>query len=184
VRICGGGKTDGLVEAPRRLAGSLACRRRLFKFVLDHGVEPVVLGQAEQKIHTVDLAPDNEFLTRGAHVRPEGGARCDFTAMAPRRDNPLCRSAAHLSKGVCLAWPWTCALLRAVDGSFGSDSPVVLHRRGRRLIPDSFRARRMPITAESGHVWTAPGWQELSSRVQQWSEQPCVRPVSITESFR
>jgi hypothetical protein len=27
-------------------------------------------------------------------------------------------------------------------------------------------------------VWTAPGWQELSSRVQQWSEQPCVRPVS------
>src|SRR5260370_31022852 len=23
-----------------------------------------------------------------------------FTAMAPRRDNPLCRSAAHLSKGV------------------------------------------------------------------------------------
>jgi hypothetical protein len=29
-----------------------------------------------------------------------------------------------------------------------------------------------------GHVWTAPGWQVLSSRVQQWSEQPCVRPVS------
>jgi hypothetical protein len=28
------------------------------------------------------------------------------------------------------------------------------------------------------HVWTAPGWQVLSSRVQQWSEQPCVRPVS------
>ena len=29
-----------------------------------------------------------------------------------------------------------------------------------------------------GHVWTAPGWQGISSRVQQWSEQPCVRPVS------
>jgi hypothetical protein len=29
-----------------------------------------------------------------------------------------------------------------------------------------------------GHVWTAPGWQEFSSRKQQWSEQPCVRPVS------
>ena len=28
------------------------------------------------------------------------------------------------------------------------------------------------------HVWTAPGWQEFSSRKQQWSEQPCVRPVS------
>src|SRR5215831_11602430 len=33
-------------------------------------------------------------------------------------------------------------------------------------------------TAVTGHVWTAPDWQELSSRVQQWSEQPCVRPVS------
>ena len=29
-----------------------------------------------------------------------------------------------------------------------------------------------------GHVWTAPGWQVLSSRVQEWSWQPCVRPVS------
>jgi hypothetical protein len=34
------------------------------------------------------------------------------------------------------------------------------------------------MMAALGHVWTAPGWQELSSRVQQWSEQPCVRPVS------
>src|SRR5262245_485496 len=27
------------------------------------------------------------------------------------------------------------------------------------------------------HVWTAPGWQELSSRPQAGSVQPCVRPV-------
>ena len=27
-----------------------------------------------------------------------------------------------------------------------------------------------------GHVWTAPSWQELSSRKQHWSVQPCVRP--------
>jgi hypothetical protein len=27
-------------------------------------------------------------------------------------------------------------------------------------------------------VWTAPGWQGISSRRQAWSEQPCVRPVS------
>jgi len=46
------------------------------------------------------------------------------------------------------------------------------------LSPDCFRAGADAVTAESGHVWTAPGWQELSSRVQQWSEQPCVRPVS------
>ena len=28
-----------------------------------------------------------------------------------------------------------------------------------------------------GHVWTAPSWQGLSSRVQHWSVQPCVRPI-------
>ena len=28
------------------------------------------------------------------------------------------------------------------------------------------------------HVWTAPSWQELSSRLQDWSVRPCVRPVS------
>src|SRR6476619_1211792 len=28
-----------------------------------------------------------------------------------------------------------------------------------------------------GHVWTAPGWQGLSSRLQHWSVQPCVRPL-------
>ena len=27
------------------------------------------------------------------------------------------------------------------------------------------------------HVWTAPCWQELSSRLQHWSVQPCVRPL-------
>src|SRR4029450_9748234 len=30
--------------------------------------------------------------------------------------------------------------------------------------------------SERGHVWTAPGWQELFSRLQHWSVQPCVRP--------
>jgi hypothetical protein len=63
-----------LLEAPRRLAGSLAGRRRLLKFVLDHGVEPVVLGQAEQKIHTVGLAPGHEFLTREPAVRTHQNA--------------------------------------------------------------------------------------------------------------
>src|SRR6478609_8848721 len=32
-------------------------------------------------------------------------------------------------------------------------------------------------TAEKCHVWTAPSWQELSSRKQHWSVQPCVRPL-------
>ena len=33
-------------------------------------------------------------------------------------------------------------------------------------------------TSARCHVWTAPSWQELSSRLQSWSVQPCVRPVS------
>ena len=32
-----------------------------------------------------------------------------------------------------------------------------------------------------GHVWTAPSWQGLSSRVQHWSVQPCVRPLSAVD---
>ena len=31
--------------------------------------------------------------------------------------------------------------------------------------------------SEKCHVWTAPSWQELSSRTQPWSVQPCVRPL-------
>ena len=43
----------------------------------------------------------------------------------------------------------------------------------------SFRKRiEGSQSSAMGHVWTAPGWQGISSRVQQWSEQPCVRPVS------
>ena len=31
---------------------------------------------------------------------------------------------------------------------------------------------------------TAPSWQELSSRLQHWSVQPCVRPVSAAHEGR
>src|SRR5262245_39766803 len=32
------------------------------------------------------------------------------------------------------------------------------------------------------HVWTAPSWQEFSSRMQHWSVQPCVRPCSAVHT--
>jgi hypothetical protein len=32
-------------------------------------------------------------------------------------------------------------------------------------------------TSVQCHVWTAPSWQEHSSRLQRWSVQPCVRPL-------
>src|SRR5712672_2679096 len=47
-----------------------------------------------------------------------------FTAIALRRDNPLCRRAAHLSRGV-LGLAVDMRLLRAVDGSFGSLSDQI-----------------------------------------------------------
>src|SRR6478609_1668209 len=33
------------------------------------------------------------------------------------------------------------------------------------------------VSLALSHVWTAPSWQELSSRKQHWSVQPCVRPL-------
>jgi hypothetical protein len=50
--------------------------------------------------------------------------------------------------------------------------------RGRR-VPASLRG---PGTACLLSPGTAPGWQGISSRVQQWSEQPCVRPVSAVHA--
>jgi len=49
-----------------------------------------------------------------------------------------------------------------------------------RVIRVVFLASRPPPLAlrNSPPCPTGSGWQELSSRVQQWSEQPCVRPVS------
>ena len=53
--------------------------------------------------------------------------------------------------------------------------------RGCQPLPVCPRNRTYRCTALNdamGHVWTAPGWQELSSRMQHWSVQPCVRPIS------
>src|SRR4249919_532529 len=41
---------------------------------------------------------------------------------------------------------------------------------------ESGRVAEHPWTSQKCHVWTAPSWQELSSRKQHWSVQPCVRP--------
>jgi hypothetical protein len=47
----------------------------------------------------------------------------------------------------------------------------------RQLLPTADMSQHTPWAA-TGHVWTAPGWQGISSRAQVWSEQPCVRPVN------
>ena len=45
-------------------------------------------------------------------------------------------------------------------------------------MPYSGRITRRQLTSALCHVWTAPSWQGISSRLQYWSVQPCVRPVS------
>ena len=44
--------------------------------------------------------------------------------------------------------------------------------------PNSRHAIAWQQNVATCHVWTAPSWQELSSRLQHWSVQPCVRPLS------
>jgi hypothetical protein len=48
----------------------------------------------------------------------------------------------------------------------------------RPRVGSTFGADSRPSTAVISISPPAPGWQEFSSRKQQWSEQPCVRPVS------
>ena len=52
---------------------------------------------------------------------------------------------------------------------------------GVRLGITADRARELVARGVRGqlcaYVWTAPSWQELSSRLQHWSVQPCVRPL-------
>ena len=51
-------------------------------------------------------------------------------------------------------------------------SPVV------RCTPNSDQEWCVAANDVKCHVWTAPSWQVLSSRLQHWSVQPCVRPLS------
>ena len=64
-----------VLEAPRRLASTLALRRSPIKLVLDQGDEPVVLGQSEEEVDAIRLAPGHQFLAREAAVGTQQNAR-------------------------------------------------------------------------------------------------------------
>ena len=55
----------------------------------------------------------------------------------------------------------------------GPSPPNVCHRSGSNRQTGS--PQRCPLYP---HVWTAPSWQGLFSRLQHWSVRPCVRPFS------
>src|SRR5665213_3635014 len=46
------------------------------------------------------------------------------------------------------------------------------------LLSESDQIVAVPRLSALCYVWTAPSWQELFSRLQHWSVQPCVRPLS------
>ena len=113
----------------------------------------------------------------------------------------------HLSKiGVAYFSPFECEVAhtsRGINGgSGGHQTPTASRRpsRGRwrailvashpsEMLSRSFPGPRAgkhpskrtrasaPRHVRRCHVWTAPCWQELSSRLQHWSVQPCVRPL-------
>jgi hypothetical protein len=97
---------------------------------------------------------------------------------------------SYRSSGKRKRWCETQATRRAQRGrllngvqrvGYGTSAPGQRRKGSRgafvvRFAPDSRpNSRRHGRSAEC-HVWTAPRWQELSSRLQAWSVQPCVRP--------
>src|SRR5665213_78979 len=60
-----------------------------------------------------------------------------------------------------------------MDSGFGAKTNEILHLTDVPKLP-----LNCGDVGKSRHVWTAPSWQELSSRLQPWSVQPCVRPLS------
>jgi hypothetical protein len=49
------------------------------------------------------------------------------------------------------------------------------------LYPRKPTSERTSFLSVKCHVWTAPSWQELSSRLQHWSVRPCVRPLGAVD---
>src|SRR5262249_33703282 len=57
-----------ILEAARRLAGPPALRLRPRHLTCDLGDQPGILGQSEEKVHTVRLAPGHQLFPRKAAV--------------------------------------------------------------------------------------------------------------------
>src|SRR5665213_1201171 len=60
-----------------------------------------------------------------------------------------------------------------MDSGFGAKTNEILH-----LTDVPKRPLNCGDVGKSRQVWTAPSWQALSSRLQPWSVQPCVRSLS------
>ena len=69
-----------------------------------------------------------------------------------------------------------CCSRRPLDVRFGSKADIGAVREMSALPPKA--DIRGCVWNVKCHEWKAPGWQELSSRLQHWSVQPCVRPLS------
>ncbi len=90
----------------------------------------------------------------------------------------LCYRTGLSREQMCL-WFTGYPKRRAATSGLGHSRRLASGRAGGQCPQCSVcdRGRAAPQTDAMCHVWTAPSWQELSSRLQHWSVQPCVRPV-------
>ncbi|MET3840434.1 hypothetical protein [Bradyrhizobium sp. OAE829] len=51
------------------------------------------------------------------------------------------------------------------------------------IFAGTYAARKTLLSMPQPAAFNAPGWQGLSSRLQHWSVQPCVRPLGAVHNF-
>ena len=133
--------------------------------------------------------------------RPVRAAPTEFSGSAMRLRGSYHPPAPGISRQYCRIFPLASAVLQIELAKKLQKNPgQAAHPSGRRHHSTRFEKRnpfplnmgpaeatlapRKPskVTISEGrytpHVWTAPSWQELSSRMQHWSVRPCVRPLS------
>ena len=80
--------------------------------------------------------------------------------------------------------PWCLKIAALRDFDPANDRSGSIAPNARRVLQHECRCSpEATVTTKvrrvvKGHVWTAPSWRGLSSRVQYWSVRPCVRPLS------
>src|SRR5262249_33843532 len=148
--------------------GSVACRfvavRRRAILVVPEGHRP-----QPRRSGLRDPADDNAIgkhvVIVGAPLAGRAGSRCAL------QDQLIRPTGGHL-----LRWGFSSPSL-SVWGHFrkiGTLPPLAACP----LRSKSGQANACLDLSALCHVWTAPSWQDFSSRLQAGSVQPCVRPVS------
>src|SRR5664280_2410357 len=116
-------------------------------------------------------APDDQQALphRGGTRRTEDPGRCSDAPSSPVSD------AKYRQKTESVFAKTFKSLLQQNRSLADKPSRAKIHRCP--LLSNNGQNIAVPRLSAKCHVWTAPSWQELSSRMQHWSVQPCVRPL-------